>query len=485
MRKNFESKIISSVLWILFFSSLALFGFQIAYGSKTLTIFQLQISALDIVFAIRVDPLSCVMFTMVSLLSAIVGQYALRYLDGESRQGYFYKFLLTTVLFVVMLVLSSNLIMFFSAWLGMSWGLHRLLLYHSNRPAAVYAARKKFLVSRLGDVAVLAAIGLIYHIFGTFEFAEIFSQVEAGATAKSHQAVFSMAAILLAASAMTKSAQVPFHFWLPETMETPTPVSALMHAGIINAGGFLVLRLSPLISHSTFASAMLATCGALTAVYGALVMSTQNNIKTKLAYSTISQMGMMMFACGIHAYSFALFHIISHSFYKAYAFLTTGTLVEERKRDTLKFSSIGLGFLISTVVAAFGIVYFANFWQSGIYLPSVTYISVILLCLLQVGHVNHPSKYFYAIAFSTIVFAVGIYTALEIALSSFVSIQGSSEPSLFVNFFALTIFASGLFLSRFLMESQTRISQMLYMFLWNGGYFGVHTNRILSRRWSA
>jgi NAD(P)H-quinone oxidoreductase subunit 5 len=485
MRKNFESKMISSVLWILFFASLALFGFQITFGSKTLNIFQFQISTLEIAFAIRIDPLSCLMFAMVSLLSAVVGQYALRYLDGESRQGYFYKFLLTTVLFVVLLVLSSNLVMFFIAWFGMSWGLNRLLLYHSNRPAAVYAARKKFLVSRLGDVAVLGAIGLIYHIFGTFEFAEIFSQVETGTSTQNDQAVFSIAAILLAAGAMTKSAQVPFHFWLPETMETPTPVSALMHAGIINAGGFLVLRLSPLISHSIFASAMLATCGALTAIYGALVMSTQNNIKTKLAYSTISQMGMMMFACGIHAYSFALFHIIAHSFYKAYAFLTTGTLVEERKHHNLEFSHLGLGFIFTAIIAVFSIVFFANFWKSGLYLPNATYISVILLGLLQAGKVNHPPKHFYLIACATIVISVGIYTALENVVSSFVSIQEASEPRLVVNCFALTIFASGLLLSRFLMESQTKMSQMLYMFIWNGGYFGVRTNRILSRIWSA
>ena len=483
MRKNFESKITVSVLWILFFASLTLLGFQIAFGSKTLNIFQFQIAELDIIFAIRVDPLSCIMFTMVSMLSAVVGQYALRYLDGESRQKYFYKFLLITVTFVVMLVLSSNLVMFFAAWLGISWGLHRLLLYYSNRPAAVYAARKKFLVSRIGDIAVLAAIGLIYHIFGTFEFAEIFSQIEAGTIAKNHQGPFSLAAILLAAGAMTKSAQVPFHFWLPETMETPTPVSALMHAGIINAGGFLVLRLSPLVSHSTVASAMLAIFGALTAVYGAIVMSTQHSIKNKLAYSTISQMGMMMFACGVHAYSFALFHIVAHSFYKAYAFLTTGTLVEERKYDVLEFSPLGTGFVTSAVIVIFSIVLFANFWQSGIYLPSSTYLAVILIGLLQAGQGSHPSKYFYGIIGTSIVCAFGIYIVLESTLSSFVSIQNSSEPNIIVNGIALIIFASGLFLSRFIMMSKTKSAQILYMFLWHDSYLGVRSNRILSRIW--
>jgi NAD(P)H-quinone oxidoreductase subunit 5 len=488
MRKNFSSRAVATLLWVSFPVALASFVHQITAGPSTLSIASLRLFDVDLSLALRLDPLSTVVFLMVSLLAAVVGQYALRYLDGDARQWPFFRALLPTVAAVFLLVLSSNLVMFVAAWLAMSAGLHRLLVLHPDRPAAVYAARKKFLVSRLGDAALLVAVALIYRLFGTFDFGEIFARLDAAAMTfgADERWQLSLAAALLAAGAMTKSVQVPFHFWLPETMETPTPVSALMHAGIINAGGFLVLRLSPLISHAEIASAMLATAGALTAVYGALVMATQNNIKSKLAYSTISQMGMMMFACGIQAYAFALFHIVAHSFYKAHAFLSTGTLVDERRRLNLPPTASGTTTCLVVVVAGYALIGFGVYWQNAAHLAGLTYVSVLLIGLSQnVGIALRKSAWTSVAVLGALVAASAAYILMEAALGQFVPIEAANPVGPIVNLIAFSVFAAGLFLNRMLVVQRSELSRRIYMALWNGGYLGNLSTRALSRVWPA
>ncbi|MCA9443558.1 MAG: hypothetical protein KC964_22345, partial [Candidatus Omnitrophica bacterium] len=220
-------------------------------------------------------------------------------------------------------------VMFTLSWMLTSLGLHQLLIHYPERPWAVWAARKKFLISRLGDILLLTALSLTFYCFGSFEYGEIFGKADAFREDSSTNAyLVSLIATLYVLGAMTKSAQFPFHSWLPDTMETPTPVSALMHAGIINAGGFLIIRLSPLVSVSDLALDFLTIVGAFTALLGAVVMITQSSIKRALAYSTVAQMGFMMFQCGLGAFSAALLHIVAHSLYKAHAFLSSGSVLE-------------------------------------------------------------------------------------------------------------------------------------------------------------
>ncbi|MEZ6066136.1 MAG: proton-conducting transporter membrane subunit [Planctomycetaceae bacterium] len=229
----------------------------------------------------------------------------------------------------MILVMSCNLVMLTIAWMLTSLGLHQLLTHYPDRTWALWAARKKFLISRLGDAMLIGAVVLAYRIFGTTEYSIIFAAadaIRAGEVAAGWGT--ELIGGLLVLGAMTKSAQFPFHSWLPDTMETPTPVSALMHAGVINAGGFLVIRLSPLVSLSPLALNLLALVGALTALLGAVVMLTQTSIKRSLAYSTIAQMGFMMLQCGLGAFTAALLHIVSHSVYKAYCFLRSGSVLE-------------------------------------------------------------------------------------------------------------------------------------------------------------
>jgi len=277
-------------------------------------------------FTLYLDAVAAVMLMLVAFLGLVISRFSCRYLNGNPRQGRFLKWLTINVGMVLLLIVSGNLLLFAAAWMGTSLSLHQLLTFHRDRPGALLAARQKFIISRVGDICLLGALILVYQIFGTFDFATIFSAAEtlrASGELQPHEG-WQTLAFLLAVGALLKSAQFPFHVWLPDTLETPTPVSAMMHAGIINAGGFLVIRLSPLMMLAPTALDVLAVVGAVTAVYGSLVMMTQPTIKKMLAYSTIAQMGFMMLQCGLGLFALALLHIVVHSLYKAYAFLGSG-----------------------------------------------------------------------------------------------------------------------------------------------------------------
>jgi NAD(P)H-quinone oxidoreductase subunit 5 len=267
-----------------------------------------------------IDTLSAIMAALTAGIGMVTCRYSVRYLDGSEGQARFLGWTLITLSAVLGMVFSRSLLTLLLCWGAVSLGLHQLLTYFPGRPAAQRAAWKKFLISRIGDACLLGAVALAWAVFGTLEIPELFRLAAEGESSLSLSAM----AVLLALGAMTKSAQIPFHTWLPETMEAPTPLSALMHAGIINSGGFLIVRLSPLVTQSPLAMALLLVVGALTALAGALVMATQSDIKRSLAYSTISQMGFMMMQCGLGAFSAAVLHIVAHGLYKAYAFLGTG-----------------------------------------------------------------------------------------------------------------------------------------------------------------
>jgi NAD(P)H-quinone oxidoreductase subunit 5 len=280
---------------------------------------------------VLIDPLSLTMLLLVSFLAAVVSRYSVNYLAGDPGQGRFSKWLAVTSGSVLTLTISGNLLLFTLAWIATSLSLHQLLTFYAERPAARISAGKKFAISRLGDACMIGSLVLTWQCFGTWNFTELFAQAEAMRASSAPSACLGWNSILLVVGALLKSAQFPFHSWLPDTMETPTPVSALMHAGIINAGGFLIIRLSPLVAGSPGALNGLALVGAFTALFASVVMLTQTSVKRSLAYSTIAQMGFMMLQCGLGAFALALLHIVAHSLYKAHAFLTTGSIVQMSK----------------------------------------------------------------------------------------------------------------------------------------------------------
>jgi len=272
----------------------------------------------------RVDSVSVAMLLLVSYIGWVVVRYSTNYLDGESRQGPFTGWLCLTLAAVLTLVTAGNLVQFAAAWIATNMFLHRLLLFYPERVAAQRAARKKFVSARVGDVALIGASVLLYANYGTTDLAHIL-----GAARASPGNGYTLgAASLLALAALLKSAQFPTHGWLTEVMETPTPVSALLHAGVINAGGFLLIRFADVLVLSPSVLAALVMVGGFTALFGGLVMLTQPAVKTSLAWSTVAQMGFMVLECGLALFPLALLHIVAHSLYKAHSFLVSGAAVD-------------------------------------------------------------------------------------------------------------------------------------------------------------
>ena len=312
-------------------------------------IFAILCLAGSVVAAVALDRVTATLLLLTTGLFAVVCRYSVRYLNGDPGQARFLGWLCATGASVFSLVLTSNLFTFALAWCATSLCLHQLLQFYRERPGARMAARKKFLISRLGDVCLAAVLALTYQQFGTWDFAELFRAAEQMRGTPSTSVHWICG--LLVFAALLKSAQFPFHSWLPDTMETPTPVSALMHAGVINAGGILVIRLSPLISLSAPAMDVLSLAGAFTAVFASTVMLTQASVKRCLAFSTVAQMGFMMLECGLGAFHLVLLHMVAHSFYKAYSFLSSGSVALDRPQKQRKDTPLAI-FATSLAIAA-------------------------------------------------------------------------------------------------------------------------------------
>jgi NAD(P)H-quinone oxidoreductase subunit 5 len=291
----------------------------IAYGPGTAAI-----GIGEIALASRLDAVSAVMLLLVSFVGWVVLRYAKTYMDGEARQGAFTGWLNATLAAVLLLVLAGNLVQLVVAWIATSLFLHRLLLFYPDRVPAQRAARKKFVTARIADLALIAAAVLLYVGYGTGDVAAILAAAAAGEAPDGVVA----AAALLAVAALLKSAQFPTHGWLTEVMETPTPVSALLHAGLINAGGFLLIRFADVMLLAPGVLAVLVMVGGFTALFGGVVMLTQPAVKNSLAWSTVAQMGFMILQCGLALFPLALLHIVAHSLYKAHSFLASGMAVE-------------------------------------------------------------------------------------------------------------------------------------------------------------
>ena len=272
-------------------------------------------------FSVRLDAVSAVMLALVAFIGWVVLRYSATYLDGEARQGMFMGWMALVLAAVLLLVTAGNLGQLVAAWVGVALGLHKLLLFYPDRPQARRAARKKAITARMGDAFVIAASVTLVAGFGTGDIATLY------ATAVGPYAW--AAAGFLALAAILKSALFPLNGWLVEMMETPTPVSALLHAGVVNAGGFLLIRLADVMLAAPGVLAVLVAIGGFSALVAGLVMLTQPAVKTALAWSTVAQMGFMILQCGLALFPLALLHIVAHSLYKAHAFLASGNAVAE------------------------------------------------------------------------------------------------------------------------------------------------------------
>src|SRR3990172_2801911 len=291
-----------------------------------------------------IDPLAGGVGVVVMVLIAGIGSllyfYSIRYMQqerGRARYQTLMAFQVSTLLFMVS---SANLVMLFVFWQLLSW-LLSLLAHNYEHPPTAQGAFRTFIMLRAGDVAFLSGIVLAYNLYGTLEFSQLFLRAAADHTTFSlfwpgsglEISGATAVTLLIFIGAMGKSAQVPLHMWLPDSLYAPTPIHALLHAGIINAGGFLLNRLAPLYGLSPTTLHVVFAVGLLTALLGASMMLTQNDIKKTLGYSTIGQMGYMIMECGLGAFALAVFHLIAHGLFKATIFLNCGNVIHLARQE--------------------------------------------------------------------------------------------------------------------------------------------------------
>ena len=288
---------------------------------------------LDTAWSLRIDTLTSVMLVVVTTVSALVHLYSIGYMHDDPARARFFSYLSLFTFAMLMLVTSDNLLQMFFGWEGVGLASYLLIGFWYKKPEANAAAMKAFIVNRVGDFGFALGIFGVFMVFNSVNFDVIF-EAASGAEGKTFQFlgyevdILTTLCLLLFMGAMGKSAQFLLHTWLPDAMEGPTPVSALIHAAtMVTAGVFMVARLSPLFEHAPLALDVVLYVGTLTAFFAATVGLVQNDIKRVVAYSTCSQLGYMFAACGLGAYGAAIFHLFTHAFFKALLFLGAGSVI--------------------------------------------------------------------------------------------------------------------------------------------------------------
>jgi NADH-quinone oxidoreductase subunit L len=328
--------VVSAILsWVAFF--------QVGFGEGELftvpVLTWVQSGSLEADWSLRIDTLTVVMLVVVNTVSSLVHIYSIGYMAHDPHKPRFFAYLSLFTFAMLMLVTADNLLQMFFGWEGVGLASYLLIGFWYHRPSANAAAIKAFIVNRIGDFGFALGIFGVFYLFASIDLDTIFANVGAVAQdqavllnifgyALDGQGALTVVCLLLFMGAMGKSAQVPLHTWLPDAMEGPTPVSALIHAAtMVTAGVFMVARLSPLFELSSTALAVVAAVGAFTAFFAATVGLVQNDIKRVIAYSTCSQLGYMFAALGVGAYSVAIFHLFTHAFFKALLFLGAGSVI--------------------------------------------------------------------------------------------------------------------------------------------------------------
>ena len=329
-------------------------------------------------WALRYDTLSAVMVAMVSFVSMLIHVYSIGYMGHETRPRYrFFGYLSLFTFAMLMLVTADNLAQLFFGWEGVGLCSYLLVGYWYDRPSACAAAIKAFVVNRMADLPFAVGIALIFFKFGSIEFGTIFPAVaqHASETYELFGTTFpalEVIAFLLFIGAMGKSAQLGFHVWLPDAMEGPTPVSALIHAAtMVTAGVFMIARMSPLMEYAPHVLGFVTFIGASTALFAATIGCVQNDIKRVIAYSTCSQLGYMFAAAGVGAFQVSMFHLITHAFFKSLLFLSAGSVIHAMSDEQDMRNMGGLAKIIPITCAAMwigalalaGIPPFAGFWS--------------------------------------------------------------------------------------------------------------------------
>jgi len=330
----------------------------------------IQISGFHADFAFTVDHLTLIMLGVVTCVGFLIHVYSVGYMAHEEGYWRFFAYLNLFMFFMLVLVLSANFLLLFVGWEGVGLASYLLIGFYFKKDSAANAGKKAFIVNRIGDFGFLLAMFLLIAHFGSLDFSTVFSAISQH---PEWQGGFLTAiALLLVVGATGKSAQIPLYVWLPDAMEGPTPVSALIHAAtMVTAGIYMVARTHTIFDRSPYALGVVAIIGAATAIFAACIGMVQHDIKRVLAYSTVSQLGYMFLACGVGAYTAGIFHLLTHAFFKALLFLAAGSVIHAlsgeqdmrkmgglRKRIPVTFWTMTMG-----VVAIAGIPPLAGFFS--------------------------------------------------------------------------------------------------------------------------
>ena len=348
-----------------------LLGMPAEERSHVVTLFQwIPVGALQIDFALLADPLSITMALFVTGISSLIHLYAIGYMHGDPKFAKFFLYLNLFVFSMLMLVLGENLLVTFLGWEGVGACSYFLISFWHTRNSAAVAGKKAFVTNRIGDWGVMTAMFVAFSAVGSVSYKAI---NEAALEGTISQTAISAIALLLFVGACGKSAQLPLYFWLPDAMEGPTPVSALIHAAtMVTAGVFLLTRVGPVLTESyAWVPDTIAIVGAATALFAASIAVAQHDIKRVLAYSTVSQLGFMFLAIGSGAYVAAMFHMVTHAFFKALLFLGSGAVIHgmHHEQDMRKMGALRVAmpvtaftFIIGWLAIA-GVPPFAGFWS--------------------------------------------------------------------------------------------------------------------------
>lgn len=359
-----------------------------------------------------IDQLSATMMVVVSLVSLMVHIYTIGYMHDDPGYQRFFSYISLFTFSMMMLVMSNNFLQLFFGWEAVGLVSYLLIGFWYTRPTAIYANLKAFLVNRVGDFGFLLGIAMVLMYFGTLDYATVFASVPqmtdetVELVSGSSWLVITVICILLFIGAMGKSAQFPLHVWLPDSMEGPTPISALIHAAtMVTAGIFMVARMSPLFEHSETALTLILIIGGITTLFMALVAVVQNDIKRVVAYSTLSQLGYMTVALGASAYSAAIFHLMTHAFFKAVLFLGAGSVIiamhHEQNMQKMgglkKYMPITYWTMFIAALASAGVPGFSGFFSKDAIIEAV-------------GFANIPGVEFAYFCVLATVFVTALYT---------------------------------------------------------------------------
>lgn len=436
---------------------------------------------------LKLTALNALVIALVVFIGIMLMRFSRNYMIGEPCYPVFFRWMKLTLAAVVVTVMANHLAIFILGWIAISLGLHKLLLLYPERPRAVLAAHKKFIIARSSEILMLIAFCLLYYVYDTAYIDLLLARISTNELSENQYILSCVAAIFIVLAALLKCAQLPFHGWLIKVVEAPTPVSALLHAGVINLGGYLLLLFAPLLSSHIIAQWTLLVCAGVSTLLSALIMTTRISIKVRLAWSTSSQMGLMLVELALGLYSLAVLHLLAHSVYKAYAFLNSGNAVNgylDRQivaPDKPTFADWANALLISIVVVV-GFVSLSH-WHQAI-MPWVLLTLSFTTYLAFRSRLNNQALFYTQIGI--VVLLAASYTfgkSLTEVLLPPLDLTGSEA------FSAMDIFASALVIIMFTLSllfqyfQHHRIIQQCRQALFAGLYLDEWFTRVTLKLW--